>query len=193
MPWFQSLLFEYKSSASSVVAEYKRVEVNILLVAVCSTFSIVKLVFGSFFNKTRWWLLVVKLSNTWKVLSCKSAFGLCYLTLKWYTKILLILHWFDADWTRMITVFDHLPFENAVSNTKWLKLSGGRGRGKKTGSWPQPPTFCTTFSSRTFVFLCLPTPALHYITPAFRFDRQLKPYIKLSVQQMRKHLDCILD
>ena len=53
MPWFQSLLFEYKSSASSVVAEYKRVEVNILLVAVCSTFSIVKLVFGSFFNKTR--------------------------------------------------------------------------------------------------------------------------------------------
>ena len=89
MPWFQSLLFEYKSSASSVVAEYKRVEVNILLVAVCSTFSIVKLVFGSFFNKT---LVVVKLSDTWKVLSCQSAFGLCYLTLKWYTKILLILH-----------------------------------------------------------------------------------------------------
>ena len=131
MPWFQSLLFEYKSSASSVVAEYKRVEVNILLVAVCSTFSIVKLVFGSFFNKTRWWLLVVKLSDTWKVLSCQSAFGLCYLTLKWYTKILLILHWFDADWTRMITLFDHLPFWKCCVQHEVTEAFRRKGKGEK--------------------------------------------------------------
>lgn len=49
MPWFQALLFQYKSSTSSEIAECKRVKVNILLVAVCGTFSIVKLVFCSFF------------------------------------------------------------------------------------------------------------------------------------------------
>ena len=38
-------------------------------------------------------------------------------------KRLLILRLFNADRTNMITLFDHLPFENAVSNTKWLKLS----------------------------------------------------------------------
>ena len=168
MPWFQSLLFEYMSSASSVVAEYKRVEVNILLVAVCSTFSIVKLVFGSFFNKTRWWLLVVKLSDTWKVLSCQSAFGLCYLTLKWYTKILLILHWFDVDWTRMITLFDHLPFWKCCVQHEVTEAFRRKGKGgKRLGvghSLPlfvlrSPPVLLCSSASRLPPSIVLPPPS----------------------------------
>ena len=53
MPLFQLLLFEYNSTASSTVAENNREKVTILLVAVCSTFSNVKLVLSSFFKETR--------------------------------------------------------------------------------------------------------------------------------------------
>ena len=51
MPLIQPLLFEYNSTVSSAVAEYKREKVTILLVAVCSTFSNIKLVLSSFLRK----------------------------------------------------------------------------------------------------------------------------------------------
>lgn len=58
MPLFQPLLFEYNSTVSSAVAEYKREKVTILLVAVCSTFSNIKLVLSSFLRKhVNDWLL----------------------------------------------------------------------------------------------------------------------------------------
>lgn len=104
MPWFQALLFQYKSSASSEIAECKRVKVNILLVAVCGTFSIVKLVFLMTCCRL--------IGYTRKVFHASLSSGFYCLIFKWYTEILLILRWFNADWMKMITLLGHLPFWN---------------------------------------------------------------------------------